>query len=161
MAMVKFGHQNKEPHESASEPWVILIADDEKSVHVVTEMVLQGVTFEGRPLQFLSAYSALETIELLGREPNIAVVLLDVVMENWNAGLDAVPVIREHLGLHDVRIVIRTGQSGKSTVSEVIREYDINDFRDKVKLDQGSLTDLIILMLRSYRDIRKAREDKA
>ena len=160
MSLMKFAPQGGKAQKPLGDPWVILIADDEKSVHVVTEMVLQGVTFEDRPLKLLSAYSALETIEILGKEKDVAIVLLDVVMENWNAGLDIVPVIRNHLGNRDVRIIIRTGQSGRSTVSEVIKEYDINDFREKVKLDQGALIDIIILTLRDYRDIKRARKSR-
>jgi CheY-like chemotaxis protein len=43
-------------------------------------------------------------------EKEIAVILLDVVMEQDDAGLHLVRYIRETLGLSDVRIILRTGQ---------------------------------------------------
>jgi CheY-like chemotaxis protein len=159
MALVNFLNLGHKPSSSnTKEPWKVLIADDEKPVHIVTELVLRGFTFEGRPLKLLSAFSAKETLEILTREKDIAVVILDVVMENWNAGLDAVLAIRNNLNIHDTRIIIRTGQSGAATVGEVVREYDINDFRDKSKLDQGTLINAIIFALRSYRDIKRVSE---
>ena len=36
-------------------PWKILIADDDPSVHLVTKLALGDFTFEGRPLELLSA----------------------------------------------------------------------------------------------------------
>ena len=51
---------------------------------------LTGYSFaemQGRPLAFLHAYSALEARAILKREPDIAVVLLDVVMERPDAFL--------------------------------------------------------------------------
>src|SRR5690554_1186340 len=60
-------------------PWRVLIADDDREIHTVTKLALSGILIEGRPLEFLNAYSAEETIEILRNENDIAVVLLDVV----------------------------------------------------------------------------------
>jgi two-component system sensor histidine kinase/response regulator len=138
-----------------SEPWIVLIADDDGAIHLVTEMVLSDFEFEDRPLKLLKAYSAEQTINVLKQEPKVAVLLLDVVMESLNAGLDAVPIIRNELKNKTVRIIIRTGHAGKATVSEIIRQYDINDFKNKTYLDHEKLKDTVILALRGYRDIIK------
>ena len=73
-------------------PWIILIADDDNDVHAVTELVLGDTRFDGRPLAFLHAYSAQETVETLRSVPDVSLVLLDVVMETEDAGLRLVPV---------------------------------------------------------------------
>jgi CheY-like chemotaxis protein len=44
----------------------------------------------GRPLEFVHAASAAEAIALLARRDDVALVLLDVVMESEDAGLQAV-----------------------------------------------------------------------
>lgn len=134
--------------------WKILIADDEEDVHSVTKMVLEDVEFEGRKLQFLSAYSGKETIQILKEHPDIAIVLLDVVMENESSGLDAVKAIREDLKNSLVRIILRTGQPGQAPERTVIAQYDINDYKEKTELTSQKLYTAITASLRSYRDMK-------
>lgn len=151
---LKFAPERKEDKTNEKEPWIVLVADDDGSIHLVTEMVLSNFKFEDKPIKILKAYSARETLDVLEKEPKVAVILLDVVMESLNAGLDAVPIIRNQLKNREVRIIIRTGQAGSATVSDIIRQYDINDFKNKVYLDHDKLIDIVTLALRNYRDIR-------
>ena len=62
----------------------------------------------------LSAYSAEEGRALIREHPDTAVVLLDVIMETDNAGLDLVNFIRNELKNETVRIILRTGQPGQA-----------------------------------------------
>ncbi|QTH64148.1 DUF3369 domain-containing protein [Psychrosphaera ytuae] len=133
--------------------WKILIVDDEESIHNVTELALSGFTFAEKPLTFLHAYSAKEAEQVLKREPDIAVTLLDVVMESESAGLDLVDVIRTKLDNHHVRIILRTGQPGQAPEYDVIKKYDINDYKEKTELTNQKLNTVIYSALRSYRDI--------
>jgi CheY-like chemotaxis protein len=126
-------------------------------VHVVTKLVLKDLTFENKPVRLLNATSAAQTIEILRGNSDVAVVLLDVVMETLTAGLDAVPIIREELGNHDTRIIVRTGQAGYEDDSAVIREYDVNGFTRKEELRHEDLRDVVILGLRAFRDIQAAK----
>ena len=73
----------------------------------------------------LSAYSGAEACQVLAREPDIAIVLLDVVMETEDAGLRVVRHVREQLNNRAVRIVLRTGQPGQAPEHHVIVNYDI------------------------------------
>ena len=111
-------------HRGDDAPWKVLIADDEPEIHDVTRLVLGNFEFAARPLEFLSAYSAAEARELLRRNPDTAVLLLDVVMESEQAGLGLVRSIRGELGNPFVRIVLRTGQAGQAPENEVIAAYD-------------------------------------
>ena len=90
------------PRPGAS-PWKILVVDDDQGVHWVTRMVLRNLVYDGRPLVLLSAYSAADARAVLTAQPDVALILLDVVMESPDAGLRLVPVIREELGLRATR----------------------------------------------------------
>jgi response regulator RpfG family c-di-GMP phosphodiesterase len=138
----------------AKQPWKIIIADDEAEVHNVTRMVLSDYIFEGRPLQFLSAYSAKETEILIKNNPDTAIILLDVVMETDDAGLKLSKYIRQVICNQFVRIVLRTGQPGKAPEKDVIIEYDINEYKEKTELTVQKLFTTITTALRSYRDLR-------
>jgi signal transduction histidine kinase/DNA-binding response OmpR family regulator len=137
----------------AATPWQILIADDEEEVHVVTRVALADVVFKGRPLSFLHAYSAAEARAMLSGRDDIAVILLDVVMEADDAGLRLVREIREQLGNRRLRIVLRTGQPGQAPEREVVIEHDINDYKSKTELTRQKLLTCVVSALRSYDDI--------
>ncbi len=141
-------------------PWKILIVDDEPGVHDVTRLVLKGFTFDGRPLRFVSAFSAAEARAELARHPDVAVMLLDVVMETDAAGLDLVREVREGIGNRDLRIVLRTGQPGQAPEHHVITHYDINDYKEKTELTAQKLATTMFASLRAYRDIMLIQANK-
>ncbi len=134
-------------------PWKVLIVDDDEEVHSITKLALRNFTFDDRPLSFLHAYSGAEGIEALTENPDVAVCLLDVVMETEHAGLDTANNIRSQLKNAFVRIVLRTGQPGQAPEETIIAEYDINDYKEKTELTRGKLHTLMYSCLRSYRDI--------
>jgi response regulator RpfG family c-di-GMP phosphodiesterase len=140
---------------SGPAPWDILIVDDEKSVHQVTELVMGDFIFDGRPMRFTHCYSASDARALLDKPNNFALILLDVVMESDHAGLDLVRHIREELGNHTARIVLRTGQPGQAPQAYVLKSFDINDYREKTDLTHAKLTTVFYSALRAYRDLMR------
>jgi response regulator RpfG family c-di-GMP phosphodiesterase len=140
--------------EMALAPWIVVVADDEPDVHAVTDAALSRFGLEGRKLQLVHTYSGRETVEILRQMPDVALLLLDVVMEHDHAGLEVVQRIREELGNHRVRIVLRTGQPGAAPETEVISRYDINGYADKTELTKRKLETLLYSCLRSFRDIQ-------
>jgi response regulator RpfG family c-di-GMP phosphodiesterase len=133
--------------------WKVLIADDEEEVHSTTRLVLGDFDFEGRGLEFISAYSGAEALAVMKEHTDIAVILLDVVMETNSAGLDTVKIIREELQNNMVRIILRTGQPGQAPERKVITDFDINDYKDKTELTVQRLFTALYSALRSYRDL--------
>ncbi|SFM32428.1 DUF3369 domain-containing protein [Pelosinus propionicus] len=131
----------------------VLIVDDEEEVHIVTKLVLNDFVFEGKQIELLSVYSAREAKEILLEHEDIALILLDVVMERADAGLELVKYIREVMGNSLVRIVLRTGQPGEAPEARVIVEYDINDYKEKTELTAQKLLTTLISALRSHRDL--------
>jgi response regulator RpfG family c-di-GMP phosphodiesterase len=140
--------------------WKVLLVDDEPEVHEVTRLVLGNFRFEDRPLDILSAMTAEEAKEHLAENGDIAVILLDVVMESDQAGLKLVDHIRNEMGNKNVRIVLRTGQPGQAPEHEVIIKYDINDYKEKTELTSQKLATTLFASLRSYRDIMTIEANK-
>jgi signal transduction histidine kinase/DNA-binding response OmpR family regulator len=135
------------------DPWVILVVDDDEQIHTMTKLLLKKFLFQGRGAELLMAYSAASATEILLSRPDIAVILLDVVMESEDAGLRLVPVIRNEMGNKRVRIVLRTGQPGQAPERDVILNYDINDYKSKTELTAQKLFTTMVASLRSYQDI--------
>jgi response regulator RpfG family c-di-GMP phosphodiesterase len=136
-------------------PWQILVVDDEPAVHEVTKLVMAGFVMDGRRLEFSHCYSAAEAQILLANRDDIALILLDVVMESEHAGLELARHIREDLGNLNVRIILRTGQPGQAPEEQVIRDYDINDYKEKTDLTRRKLITVFYAGLRAYRDLMR------
>ncbi|HET6632211.1 MAG TPA: HD domain-containing phosphohydrolase [Rhodanobacteraceae bacterium] len=134
--------------------WTVLVVDDEPAVHQITRLVLADVRFDKRAVELLSADSAAQARSILAQRDDIAVILLDVVMEAPDAGLQLVRHIREGMRNRFVRIVLRTGQPGEAPEREVVSAYDINDYREKTDLTASRLVTTLFSALRSYRDMR-------
>jgi CheY-like chemotaxis protein len=142
------------PPADTAVPWKILIVDDDDGVHSSTRFALDRVQVEGRPLTILNAYSAGEAQQMFGEHPDIALALVDVVMETDHAGLDFVRWVRDELGNHAVRLVLRTGQPGQAPERDVVVNFDIDDYKTKSELTAQKLFTLLHAALRSYQHIR-------
>lgn len=138
------------PHNGS---WKVLIVDDEKDVHDVTRISLRRLYFEDRNIEFLSAYSAAEAKKLLMIHGDVAIILLDIVMEEENAGLLLARYIRQELCNTMVRIIIRTGDPGQAPAEHIIMDYDINDYQEKNELTTQRLRTAVVTALRSFRDL--------
>lgn len=130
--------------------WHVLIVDDDQAVHDATCYALTNTQIEGRPLHFLHAFSAGEALDLLSDRSDVAVLLLDVVMEREHSGLELVRTLRNDLNMHAMRIILRTGQPGYAPEAEVIRDYDINDYKLKSELTHAALVTTLTSAIRSY-----------
>lgn len=154
--------EDDDPADNASgvaepSPWRILIVDDDVDVHVVTKFALSSTNFQGRRLSFLHAYSGKEALSILRETPDIAMMLLDVIMETDDAGLRVARQVREELHNDLVRIVLRTGQPGQAFEHGVIVDYDINDYWCKADLTTRKLFTTVISSLRAYETLAAAK----
>nr|WP_315396554.1 EAL domain-containing protein [uncultured Duganella sp.] len=153
-------HPAASDNPGARKVWRVMIIDDDEDVHSTTTFALGNLDMQQRPLEFVHAYSAAEARELLAREHEIAVILLDVVMEQDDAGLHLVRYIRETLKLADVRIILRTGQPGYAPEIDAIRDFDINDYKTKSELTRIKLFTTVTSAIRSYEQIRKINDSR-
>ncbi|WP_434617731.1 ATP-binding protein [Azospirillum sp. B2RO_4] len=140
--------------DPAAPPWPILVVDDESDVHSMTGLLLADVTFQRRRLDLISSFTAADARNVLEHRRDIAVILLDVVMEEDDSGLKLVRWIRDELGNRDIRIILRTGQPGQAPQRDVIVDYDINDYKPKADLSAESLFTAVIAALRAFDQIQ-------
>lgn len=140
---------------STARKWKVAVIDDDRAVHEGTRFALSDYSLNGQPLEILSAYSAAEGRELMRAHSDIAAVLLDVIMETDEAGLDLVEFIRNDLRNETVRIILRTGQPGQAPERRVIVDYDINDYKAKTELTADKLFTSLTAALRSYQQLER------
>lgn len=135
--------------------WKLLVVDDDEAVHSVTRIALSDFEYADRGLQLLHAYSGAEAKALLREHEDIALMLLDVVMESDEAGLEVARFVREELDNPYIRLVLRTGQPGLAPERDVVTRYDINDYKHKTELTRDRLFTVLYTSLSSYRQLRR------
>lgn len=151
---------NNTAKNDEKDKWKIIIVDDEQEVHHLTRMVLSDFEFDGKRIDFISAHTEKEAFRVIQDNPDTAIILLDVVMDQDDSGLRIVKYIREQLKYTSVRIILRTGQPGQAPEKMVITNYDINDYKEKTELTTQKLFTTIMAALRSYRDIMMIENNK-
>ncbi|MFF8848247.1 response regulator [Streptomyces sp. NPDC015127] len=134
-------------------PHVLLIVDDDEDVHQITRIALRSLKYEGRGVKLLSAHSAGDAIRIMQGENQVSVILLDVVMESNEAGLEACRFIRDRIRNQFVRILLRTGQPGMAPEKKVVEEYGIDGYLSKGELTSTRLTTMVRTALKAYSEI--------
>ena len=139
--------------QNSQEMWKICIIDDDVEVHNITKFVMKDLVFYNKGLKFISAYSCEEAKKIFMENTDIALALVDVVMETDDAGLRLVKYLRGELKNNFVRIILRTGYPGQAPEEKIILHYDINDYKSKSELTAQKLFTAVITGLRSYNDL--------
>lgn len=140
--------------------WKVIIVDDDNFVHRMIKEINNNLSFEGKRIEFYSAYTSEEAIKLLNENKDIALVLLDVFLEEKDSGLHLVKHIREDIKDTDVRIVLMTDKGSMSLQEEVILHYDINGYENKSDLFSKKMNTIILSSLRSFRDINRINNNR-
>jgi len=133
--------------------FTVLVVDDDEAIQEVTNIILEDFTHKDYKLNLIYASSEAEAIKTIETTPNIAVIILDVVMESYDSGFKLVNYIREIQKNKLVRIIIRTGQAGSISEKEAVVEYEINDYADKTKLNSLELFSKVVLAIRTYQEL--------
>jgi adenylate cyclase len=156
-----FADEDETEKKPIAGSWKILIVDDEIEIHNITKLALKEFIFENKEIAFISAYSGKEAKEIIESHPDIALILLDVVMETEEAGLEVVKYIRDILDNQVVRIILRTGQPGQVPEDVVIVSYDINDYKTKTELTNKKLFTTVVTALRAFRALTQIEASKS
>lgn len=147
------------PHSTCPDDpaaWRVLLVDDDPAVLRLTELILSGVIFDGRPLRVLTAQRGEEARALLSANPNVAVAVIDVIMETEQAGVELVGWMCSQPELIHTRRVIHSGQPGRQREECVQQQAEVHDYWAKGTLRAGELRRRFLHQLRTYRDATQA-----
>jgi two-component system NtrC family sensor kinase len=135
--------------------WPVLLVDDEPMMHTALHFAMQDMVVQGRRLAISDASSSMEAKAALLRQPDIALILLDVVMETTDAGLRFVQYVRQTLHNRKVRIVLLTGQPAYALERDVVANYEIDDYRVKSEFTADKLFTCLYSSLRTYQALHE------
>lgn len=131
--------------------WNILVVDDDIEVHQTTDLTLNQVKINNRPLNFFHSYSGAEAISFMKNSLDIDLILLDMVMETSDAGWEVARWLREDAGHPDSpTIILRTGQPGYISNEDLLHSKYINSVLEKTKATRPVLIDMLTELLPSH-----------
>lgn len=130
--------------------WRILSVEDDTTYQASLIYALDDLVVNDLPVEILTANSAAQAAPIIAETPDIAVILLDVVMEQDDAGLRLVSTIRDIIGNSAVRIILLTGQPGMAPRDDIMSHYDIDDYWCKSDLSIDQLSSLVVGNIRTW-----------
>jgi len=134
--------------EFSASQWNVMVVDDDMDIHVVTRFCLADTVIGNRRLNLIDAYSGQEAIKQLKDNDSIDLILLDVVMETQNAGLDVARWLRENPQRASTpKIILRTGQPGKYNIGDIANNGLVDAVLQKSSITYASLVMTISEML--------------
>lgn len=134
--------------------WRVLAVDDDSDFQRATAFALGDMEVLGRRIELMQAFSSREASMLLAEHHDIALVLLDVVMETEDAGLRLVRALRDVIANRETRVVLLTGEPGLAPAHEVMRDYDINDYWTKSEFGANRLLTVLTAAVRGYSQLK-------
>lgn len=132
----------------------ILLVDDDPDILTISKLAMRDIKVLDVPLNILTATSKAEAIELFNQEEGpvsqIAVAIIDVVMESNTAGLELCEFIRQGLNNQRTQLYIRTGQPGIAPERAVLDQYDISGYFTKAEMNEYKLYSLVKSGVRQF-----------
>lgn len=139
--------------------WTILSVEDDPDYQQSLVASIQQLALPLHvQLNILTASSVYEALQCLNEHKDIGVILLDVVMETDDAGLNLVSVIREQQNNAAIRIVLLTGQPGFAPPKEVMARYDIDEYWSKTDISIDKLQSVLTSNFRTWQYINELSE---
>ncbi len=147
------GHKIQGPHK-----WRIIIVDEDRDIHKIVKSSLRKFIFEGKPLEFLSAFSVAEAGNLFKERLHIAIAFIYKSIGGADKGLGLVRLIREELGDKAAGIILRI-EPGEDVEESFIMKYHVSDCKEKSELVRKKLFTAVSSLLNSYKGSMRLKRE--
>nr|MDC2855853.1 DUF3369 domain-containing protein [Ningiella sp. W23] len=141
--------------------WKILTVEDDLDYqNALVNSLKELKAKDGYKYELLTANTVPEAALALSMHPDIALIFIDVVMEEDDSGLRLVNTIREVIGNAEMRIVLLTGQPGFAPESDIMKMLDIDEYWNKSDITAEKLQSIVNSNIRTWEYISQIRSAK-
>lgn len=148
--------------EKKQQCWKILTVEDDHNYQSALLNSFKAISIDGDyQLELLTAQSVAEAASILSIHKDIALVFIDVVMEEDDSGLRLVDTIRNVIGNGEMRIVLLTGQPSFAPERQVMESLDIDEYWNKSDINIEKLQSIVTSNLRTYNYIAQISNAKS
>jgi DNA-binding NtrC family response regulator len=152
MAENIFGSKGKSENNSSQDCWKVLVVDDEKDYLDSSRDYLKDHSFNGKGFKTLTSLDLTGARQVLLDHPEIVVVILDVILQKNENGLDFIAYIKEKVNTN-IQIIIRTGQPGKAPEREVVSKYPVNGYLLKASKNIDDFYTIVDTCIRNFENL--------
>ena len=142
------------PQSNSSWNWKVLLADDDPLFHKIGHALLDGIEFDGHRIETFTSHDYASTCLFIKENPDTALVVLDVYMDDATTGYKVIEYVRNQLQNNELRILLHTGDTNIKSEEIALEKYAISGFLSKLNGDHQQLIIKAKLAIRSYGDIR-------
>ncbi len=128
----------------------LLIVDDDPEVLLATKMCLKRARYQGVRFAIATASSGQEAVETMRQDPSIAVVIIDQIMEEDTAGLEACRRIRQELGLSRPRLILRSGLAMAAEIPKDLASLSLTAVLPKGDMNPENILQQVTEALDAY-----------
>ena len=118
-----------------------LVIDDSRTVRIIIGQILREIGME-----VIEAKNGVEALELIKRDPDVELMLVDWNMPEMN-GLDFIKVVRSDRTFDGVRILMVTSESQGEQVMQALNaganEYLMKPFNKEILVAKLNLLDVV------------------
>jgi len=118
-----------------------LVIDDSRTVRIIIGQILREIGME-----VIEAKNGVEALELIRRDPDVELMLVDWNMPEMN-GLDFIKVVRSDRTFDGVRILMVTSESQGEQVMQALNaganEYLMKPFNKEILVAKLNLLDVV------------------
>ncbi len=138
--------------------WKVLLADDDPLFHKIGQALLDGIEFDGHLVETFLSHDYESTCLFLKENPDTALVVLDVYMDEPTSGYKVIDYVRNQLQRIELRILLHTGDVNIESEEKALDKYAISGYLSKLNSDHKQLLVKAKLAIRSYNDIRHIKQ---
>lgn len=140
--------------------WQVLSVGACSSLHKATELALDKLSFVGRGFDFSSAYTLSEAKVFLQNQPNLSIVLLDMVKvkKEPNFGKELIHYIRKELQNDMVRLILVTGYPHSVPEKEITNNYVIDACISKEEFSNELVEFTFLSVIQTYHQLQTVTE---
>lgn len=140
-------------HSPSNTGWKVVIVDDDPSVHDATKELISQLSFAGKRFMGLSAFSYEKARELLQKDDDIALVIMDSEVNGQAIGLGLIGFIKEELQNEKVRILLRTGYPYLVPDKRIAEKYAIDGSLPDEEFSEKQLRLAVLGAIQTYHQI--------
>ena len=126
------------------------MVDDDRDIHALTSIILNDFQFQNKPLRIHYARTSEQALECIAQNPNIQLMLIDMVMEDKDSGMKIIQHLRDDLKNERAQIVVRTSVREMLPQQSFVEDYNILTCKIKSEMTAHVFREIILHALESW-----------